>query len=256
MSNPRTGDADIAEVHARRGFWRPAKRVVAALNAFQGRHSPIGVAPFFDPAGFAFTAALEGAWERIDRELETVLMERQRLPAFHELSPDQARISRGDSWKTYPFYVFGHRVHASCARCPETAALLDGLAGLQNAWFSILAPGYHIPPHHGPTRMLLRVHLGLRVPRAAERCWIRVDDEVRHWERGRVIVFDDTFEHEVHNDTDEERVVLFLDFDRPMDWAGRALSAALLPLIRRGPWVREPLARLAAADWNEGTSAR
>ena len=34
---------------------------------------------------------------------------------------------------------------------------------------------------------------------------------------GEVFVFDDTYEHEVWNDTGDERVILLFDFDRPTD---------------------------------------
>jgi len=47
----------------------------------------------------------------------------------------------------------------------------------------------------------VRCHLGLRVPPQAERCWIRVDGEICRWQEGRCLLFDDTYEHEVLNDT-------------------------------------------------------
>jgi beta-hydroxylase len=66
------------------------------------------------------------------------------------------------------------------------------------------------------TRGVLRYHLGLIVPHQKEACRISVDSEVAHWEEGRSVVFDDTYMHEVWNETDEEGVVLFVDFSRPL----------------------------------------
>lgn len=232
---------------------RLAKRGVRALNDFQGRHSPIGIAPIFPESRvFPFTVPLEDAWKEIRTELDAILEHRERVPAFHQISPDQARISRGDNWKTFTFYVMGHRVDDNCARCPDTAALLDRLPGLQNAFFSILAPRYHIPPHCGPSRALLRAHLGLKVPADRDNCWIRVDDQYHHWQEGRVVVLDDTYEHEVRNDTDEERVVLFLDFDRPMDLPGRIVDAVLVRVMRLTAFVRDPLKNLEAWRRQQG----
>jgi len=77
--------------------------------------------------------------------------------------------------------------------------------------FSILAPGKHIPDHCGPYKGVIRYHLGLKVPRDARQCRIRVGDEYATWAEGTSELFDDTYEHEVWNDTDEERVVLFCD---------------------------------------------
>ena len=237
---------EAAETPGRRSLLqRITKRCVRALNDFQGRHSPIGIYPVFpEPRVFPFTAPLEASWQTLRRELDQV--RREDVPTFHQISPDQSRISKGDNWKTFTFYVMGHRVDDNCAQCPETAALLDRMPGLQNAFFSILAPRYHIPPHCGPSRALLRVHLGLKLPADRDNCWIRVDDQIVRWEEGRVVVFDDTYEHEVRNDTDEERVVLFLDFDRPMDLPGRIVDGLLVRVMRATAYVRDPLRNLEA----------
>lgn len=228
---------------------RGGKRLLRALTDFQGRHSVIGAPPVFDdPGSFPFTAPLEAHWRAVREELEAVMADRARLPSFHEISPDQARISRGDEWKTFALFVFRRRIPGNCARCPRTTELLASLDGLQNAFFSILAPGTHIPPHRGPTRALLRVHLPLIVPEPARRCWIRVGDRVVHWQPGRALIFDDTYEHEVRNDTDGDRVVLFMDFDRPMDRIGSLVNRGLLGLMQASPYVRDPLDNLAKWD--------
>jgi len=193
--------------------------------------------------------ALESQWQTINDELQGVLAHPEEIPAFHELSPDQKRISKGDNWKTFAFYVFGIRLDENCERCPQTVRVLEQLPELQNAWFSILAPGYHIPPHKGPTRAVVRCHLALQVPQDAPNCWIRVDKEVRAWEPGKCMVFDDTYEHEVRNDTDEVRVVLFVDVSRPSDRIGRMFNRLLITAIRGSAYVKDPLKNLAA--WNK-----
>ncbi len=238
----------------RRLVIRSGKHALRKVGEFQGRHSRVGTGPVLDNAEFPWVGDLERDWQRIRSELDAVLAHPEDIPAFHQLSPDQQRISKGDNWKTYAFYVYGHRVEDNCAACPFTAALLDRLPGLQNAWFSILAPHYHIPPHRGPTRAVIRCHLPLIVPRERERCWLRVDDRICHWEEGKCLVFDDTYEHEVKNDTDEVRVVLFLDFDRPMDLPGRVLNRLLVAAIRASAYVKDPLANLAS--WNAAVRQR
>lgn len=47
---------------------------------------------------------------------------------------------------------------------------------------------------------------------AAVPCGIRIGDQVRAWEEGKCLVFDDAYEHEVWNRTEEERVLLLVDF--------------------------------------------
>ena len=202
------------------------------MESFQGKHSSVGAPPVFSNDLFPWTKQLEGACADIRKELDRILEHPEDIPAFHQLSPDQSRISRDDN----------------CGLCPKTAALLDDLPRLQNAWFSILAPHYHIPPHRGPTRAVIRAHLGLIVPEDSQNCWIRVDQEIHPWAEGKCLVFDDTYEHEVRNDTEDRRVVLFLDFDRPMDRIGRMANAILIGLLRNSAYVRDPMRNLAA--WN------
>lgn len=223
---------------------KAGKHFLRRLATIQARHSRIPTTPFIGNEHLPWTRELAAATDGIDAELEPLLAKLDHIPAFHEISPDQKRISTGDSWKTYVLYVFGQRIDANCDRCAKTDALLKTLPGLRNAWFSILAPGYHIPPHRGPTRALVRCHLPLRVPARAENCWIRVQNERRSWQRGEPLCFDDTYEHEVRNDTEERRVVLFIDVDRPSDRFGTALNALLLRLISVSAYVREPLRRL------------
>jgi beta-hydroxylase len=131
---------------------------------------------------------------------------------------------------------------------------MRAIPGMKTAMFSILAAGKHIPPHRGPYKGVLRYHLGLIVPQPAEACRIRVGDEVRHWTEGGSLVFDDTYDHEVWNDTGGQRVVLFVDVVRPLTGAAAQLNRALLWLIARSPLVRD--ARRRQQRWTAAIAAR
>ena len=245
---------------ARRTRWQRAlvhrlgKAFLRAITDFQGRHSLIPSSPVLPNDTFDWLPRLAADTDQIRSEFDAVWQHPEDIPAFHQISPDQARISTGTSWKTYGLYIFGQPVADNCRACPTTAALLATLPGLLNAWFSILAPGYHIPAHRGPTRAMVRCHLGLRVPADYQRCWIRVDQEILNWREGEVVLFDDTYEHEVRNDTDEFRAVLFLDIDRPMDRVGTCFNRLVLRLMQTTHYVKDPLRNLA--DWNRRVAAR
>lgn len=239
---------DTVRAWQRRVVHRVGKQFLRSIAAFQARHSAIPTTPFLAPDIFPWIPQLEQASTDITAEFDAVWQHPEEIPAFHQISPDQARISKGQHWKTYALAIFGQPVEPNCSECPRTATLLARIPGLQNAWFSILAPGYHIPPHRGPTRALVRCHLGLRIPAAREQCWIRVDTEKRCWRAGETMLFDDTYEHEVHNNTDEYRAVLFLDIDRPMDNVGTRFNRAILRLMQTTHYVRDPLKNLA--EWN------
>ena len=238
----------------RRAVIKTGKYLLRGLAHLQARHSAIPNDPILDNRIFPWTGDLEAQTQTMQAELARLLPNLAAIPSFHELSPDQARISKGANWKTYTFYVFGQRIEHNCEECPQTAAFLATLPGLQNAFFSILAPRYHIPAHRGPTKALVRCHLPLEVPRDASACWLRVDSQRVHWQTGRCLLFDDTYEHEVGNDTDDYRIVLFLDIERPMNRFGTLLNRALLGAIKLSAYARDPLRN--AQQWRNQPHAR
>ncbi|OWT75056.1 MULTISPECIES: aspartyl/asparaginyl beta-hydroxylase domain-containing protein [unclassified Achromobacter] len=202
--------------------------------------SLVGDHPIFDNALFPWIPAVEAQAAAIRTELMGVLGQREQLPAFHELSPEVATITADDQWKTFVFMAYGLRSARNMDRCPATAAALKHIPGIRTAFFSILEPGKRIPLHRGPYNGVLRLHLGLVVPEPRENCWIEVNAQRYVWREGEAVVFDDLYPHQVHNDTDGVRVVLFVDFDRPcrapMRWINRLVLALapLTPEIKRG----------------------
>ena len=216
------------------GLWL-IKRIERALI----RYSAVPDTPFADPSRLAWIPQLEAGWPGVRAELERVLEHPERLPSFQEISKDQVNITQDDRWKTYFLYGYGYRMDSNCRQCPETARLVESIPGMFTAFFSVLAPGKRIPLHRGPYKGLLRCHLGLIVPGTPDDCWIEVGGERGHWQEGKCIVFDDTYKHQVHNDTPHTRVVLFLDIVRPMRFPGSWLNRLVLGIIRLSPFIRD-----------------
>jgi beta-hydroxylase len=79
--------------------------------------------------------------------------------------------------------------------------------------FSILEPGSIIPIHAGPFKGCLRYHLGLNCKKGA---FITIDGCKYEWKNGKDVLFDDTFMHEVQNNSDDIRIILFCDIERKM----------------------------------------
>jgi beta-hydroxylase len=217
------------------------------LDRLVARFSVLGDPPFFSTDDFLWTAGLEARWETIRKELDAVLAYRDALPSFQDISTDQATITDDDRWKTFFLYGFGFRSDANCERCPETTRLVEAVPGMCTAMFSILSPGKHIPAHNGPYKGVIRYHLALRVPEARARCRIRVGDEITTWEEGRSLLFDDTYEHEVWNDTDEIRVVLFLDVVRPLRFPMNVVNWMVIKAIAVSPFIAD--ARRRHLEW-------
>ncbi|WP_158275443.1 aspartyl/asparaginyl beta-hydroxylase domain-containing protein [Maritimibacter sp. 55A14] len=239
-TKPKTLNRPLRKFVKKRG-----KRAMRWASRVQSRASLVPDTPFVETDHFPFLAEFEDKWDAMRDEVRGILRHREAIPGFEEVSPDQYRIAQSQKWKTFVLYGFGQRLEKNARQAPVTAEILSRVPNVQTAWFSILAPGYHIPAHTGVTKGILRAHLGLIIPTEREKCRIRVDDEIRAWEAGKVIVLDDTYEHEVWNDTDEERVILLFDFDRPMSWRGRMLNRIMLGLMKFTAFYQEPKKNLA-----------
>lgn len=224
------------------------KALTRKLSGFLSRQSIVEDRPFVSNDHFPFLKDFEANWQKIEAEAREILKHRESIPGFQEISPDQYRISTGKNWRTFILYGFGTLLAKNAAQAPETMKLLFQIPNLQTAWFSILAPGYHIPAHRGVTKGILRAHLGLIIPKEYEKCRIRVGDEIQAWEAGKIFVLDDTYEHEVWNDTDEERVILLFDFDRPMRFWGRFVNKSFLMLMKFTAFYQQPKKNLQTAE--------
>ncbi|WP_342641232.1 aspartyl/asparaginyl beta-hydroxylase domain-containing protein [Rhodoligotrophos ferricapiens] len=224
----------------RRYVKQTGKRFIRGLADFLAQQSLVGDKPVMDSRDFPFLEKFTQNWETIRDEIAEVLKHREAVPTFQEVSPDQKRIAKGNNWRTFILFGFGEKLPKNCAKTPVTTRLLEQVPNLQTAWFSILAPGYHIPAHRGVSKGILRAHLGLIVPKDAERCRLRVADQICVWREGEIFVFDDTYEHEVWNDTEDERVILLFDFDRPMRFWGRLVNSSFVKLLKLTAYYQEP----------------
>ncbi|MBE9178280.1 aspartyl/asparaginyl beta-hydroxylase domain-containing protein [Oculatella sp. LEGE 06141] len=223
--------------------------IVKKLESLVPEYSLVGDSVFFTKEQFPWVDELEANWKVIRQELDQVLQHTEALPNFHDISPRQQRIAGDNLWKTYFFCAFGFTAKKNCDRCPETWKLLQRVPGLKVAFFSILAPGKHIPEHRGKHKGILRYHLGLVVPEPKTACRIRVADQIAHWEEGKSLIFDDTFYHEVWNETDGHRVVLFLDIIRPMRFPMSLVNWLVCQILALSPVVQG--ARLNHENWEK-----
>ena len=214
-------------------------RVLPLAERFNRAFSAVDVTPVFDNANFPWVPALEREWRTIRAELERVVARKNELPGFQDILPDVALISRDRGWKSFMLAGMGARSKRNIALCPQTWRAVQNIPGLSMAMFSIFEPGKRLWPHRGPYNGVLRLHLGLIVPDASDDVAIRVGPHVRHWEEGKVLIFDDSYEHEAWNNSDRLRVVLFVDFARPLRFPASAVNAILLKLAAFSAFVRE-----------------
>ncbi|MGD1878173.1 MAG: aspartyl/asparaginyl beta-hydroxylase domain-containing protein [Kiloniellaceae bacterium] len=236
--------ADNFRATRRKKVKKFGKRLIRRLRGFLAEQSLVSNDPVLATADFPFLKPFEDRWQEINAELQKILEHKESVPAFEEVSTDQRRIAKDKQWRTFILYGFGAKLGRNCAHAPVTSRLLEQVPTLQTAWFSILEPGYHITAHKGVTKGILRAHLGLVVPDDRENCYMRVENHKCVWQPGKIIVFDDTYDHEVRNDTPQPRVVLLFDFIRPMRFWGRVLNWVFIQALKLTAYYQEPKSRM------------
>lgn len=198
---------------------------------------------------------IEDQYGVIREECEALMQARDKLVPMASLGSYTAGDTHVAHWTTLMFKS-GEFIEDNCRLAPRTADILRRVPGIYTAFFSVLEPHQHIQPHYGYYKGFLRYHLGVKVPRnnVDECCWIRVnasqsdndaDDkslidkgERYYWRNGEGVMFDDTFMHEAANDSDEVRVVLFVDVARSMPWHLDLFNRLILFIIHREGSVR------------------
>ena len=245
---PPAGDPPAtpkAKVNASRAV-RIGKRLRDPVNRWIARQSLIGDDPIVDYRQVPGLAELGEHWQAIQAELQPLLEERNTIPALGDISPDHKKIAQDQHWKSFFFTGYGFRAEANHARCPVTSALLDKVPGLVVAFFSIMEPGTHVPPHRGVTKAWLNCHLGMIIPEGPGRCAMEVAGQIVEWHEGQWLVFDETNRHQVWNERAQPRVVLFLQVRRPMRPVGRLAASLLIGAIRRTSFVQDIKRNLGA----------
>lgn len=178
---------------------------------------------FFERQEFDWVPAIEAQTAAIREELHGLLDEGADFRPYIEDEANRPHrdfhgLNNNRDWSALYLWRDGKLVEENAARCPRTVEALRQVP-LSNigkrtpsVLFSRLEPGAHIPPHGGMLNSRLICHLPLIVPKG---CWLRVGNETREWEEGKLLIFDDSIDHEARNPTGELRIILLFDIWRP-----------------------------------------
>jgi aspartate beta-hydroxylase len=176
--------------------------------------------PYFDRKLFPWIPQFEAETAAIREELMNLLpavAKSERVFGSAELERQNLRGIE-PSWNGYYFYRHGVRREDNCASCPRTAAALDSVPLSRvrehgpEVLFSVFTAGTHLLPHRGVTNTRIVAHLPLIVPTD---CALNVAGQAHEWQEGEIVVFDDTYEHEAWNRSQNIRVVLIFDLWNP-----------------------------------------
>jgi len=207
----QTHDTDFVYQHPRQ---RPHYFLVPDLT-------PIAV---YEDEQLPWKAQLETACEDIRAEF---LAAREQAADQEMPYMGQSAVAQGDEWKplaaslnwgSFHLYKRGVPNERLTKMFPATMQALQSVpliwtpTGPTEILFSVLRGGQRIPPHFGLSNIDVTVHLPLI---NSEDSAIRVVDDVYAWQEGKVFGFDDAFEHESWNDSEEPRVNLLFETWHP-----------------------------------------
>ena len=168
--------------------------------------------PFYDPSQLQLCQLLSEHYDTIVEEYHALLEHDKQNNKDRFQSVTSMNYDSG--WKTLVLFYNGHRIpDFPYHLCPITTKIMETvpLAG-RIAGFNRQSPKSGIPLHSDGNNMWLTCQMGLKIPQNNQ-AWIRVGPETRHWEQGKCLLYDTTYEHETFNESeDEERVVLHIDF--------------------------------------------
>ena len=158
---------------------------------------------------------LESNYENLLIELKEVLKNDITKVFEPWIEKNLYEESNEEGWDVAPLMIGGVPISDRCIKFPVLMDLVSNISGVMSVSYSLLKPDTHIVPHKGYddySEKVLRFHMGMIIPKGD--IGIRVENEVRTWEEGKCFVFDDYMVHEAWNYTEEDRIVLIIDFLR------------------------------------------
>ncbi|XP_063114506.1 aspartyl/asparaginyl beta-hydroxylase isoform X4 [Cavia porcellus] len=172
--------------------------------------------PWWTPSETGYTELvkfLERNWKLIRDEGLAVMDKAKGL-----FLPEDENLREKGDWSQFTLWQQGRKNENACKGAPKTCTLLEKFpetTGCRRGQikYSVMHPGTHVWPHTGPTNCRLRMHLGLVIPQ--DGCKIRCANETKMWEEGKVLIFDDSFEHEVWQDASSFRLIFIVDVWHP-----------------------------------------
>src|SRR5512132_4201131 len=188
--------------------------IMAPYNTLMYLFSAVPAKPILNPRQLPALAVLRDNWQTTRDEALSLLDEGHiRAATGHNDLGFNSFFKNG--WKRFYVKWYGEPLPSAQAACPKTVALVQSLPTVNAAMFALLPPGGKLNRHRDPFAGSLRYHLGLITPNS-DACRIFVDGEPYAWRDGEDVVFDETFIHRAENRTDQDRVILFCDLERPL----------------------------------------
>lgn len=188
--------------------------VLAPINCLFYSTSKVPNTPYLSLTQFPELQTLQDNWQII-RDEALALHGASAIRASEKLDDLGFNSFFKTGWKRFYLKWYGSDLGSARQHCPQTLALIKSIPSIKGAMFAMLPPGARLVKHRDPFAGSLRYYLGLSTPQD-DRCFIDVDGEKYSWRDGEAVMFDETYIHYAENQTDKDRIILFLDIKRPV----------------------------------------
>ena len=188
--------------------------LMAPYNVLTYFFSAVPNTPVLDPRAFPELGRLQANWEAI-REEAAQLYEAGHIAVAAKYNDISFNTFFKRGWKRFYLKWYGDFMPSARKLCPRTVALVESIPSVHAALFAYMAPHSRLGEHRDPFGGSLRYHLGVITPNSPM-CRISVDGQEHYWKDGEALLFDETFIHSARNDTDQPRIILFCDVERPI----------------------------------------
>ena len=204
---------------------------MAPYNCLAYACSPLPPQPYLKVDQFPELQVLQQQWQTI-RDEALQLFDQGQIRAATGFNDVGFNSFFKTGWKRFYLKWYDDFLPSAKQACPKTMALLASLPSVNAAMFTLLPPGARLVSHRDPFAGSVRYHLGLVTPNSDD-CHIFVDGEKYAWRDGEAVMFDETYIHYAENKTDQTRLILFCDVERPfkyrwMAWINRTLGHGLI----------------------------
>ncbi|MEE4304057.1 MAG: aspartyl/asparaginyl beta-hydroxylase domain-containing protein [Wenzhouxiangella sp.] len=187
---------------------------IAPYNALIYLFSGVPNRPYLERRDFPELDLLRDNWETI-RDEARALFDQGHIRAADGRNDLAFNSFFKRGWTRFYLKWYNDGYPSAEELCPKTVELVRRIPSVHAAMFAVLPPHGRLGAHRDPFGGSLRYHLGLITPNSDD-CRIYVDGERYAWRDGEDILFDETYIHRVENDTDQYRVILFCDVERPI----------------------------------------
>lgn len=188
---------------------------MAPINCFMYLFSRLPAKPYLPVAGFPELQLLADHWQDIRAEAFK-LAEAGEIKKSDQYNDAGFNSFFKTGWTRFHLKWYGDAHPSARQLCPVTTELLQRIPSVKAAMFAALPPGGRLVTHRDPFAGSVRYHLGLVTPND-DRCYISVDGERYSWRDGQGVIFDETYLHYAENQSDQMRIILFCDVERPLN---------------------------------------